>query len=105
MAMAEYVAWLEELGSADVARDGGKEAVRAMIRDVIRRAHACGVEVGIYGQTPSNYPEFAAFLMREGIASISLNPGSFAATVRHGAEIEGKARNGRLETAEIGSGP
>jgi pyruvate,water dikinase len=49
-------------------------AVRWLIAEVIRRAHALGRPVGICGQAPSDYPEFARFLVREGIDSLSLNP-------------------------------
>jgi pyruvate,water dikinase len=48
-------------------------AVLAMISQVIRAAKAKGKKIGICGQAPSDYPEFAAFLVREGIDSISLN--------------------------------
>ncbi len=75
----------EELAGLFDERD---EAVKRMIRDVITRAHRCGVKVGICGQAPSNYPEFAAFLVEAGIDSISLNPDSFVATVRRVAETE-----------------
>ena len=57
-------------------------AVKRMIVDVIERAHRCGTKVGICGQAPSNYPDFAAFLVETGIDSISLNPDSFIATVQ-----------------------
>ncbi|MGK7863899.1 phosphoenolpyruvate synthase [Falsiroseomonas sp. E2-1-a4] len=65
-------------------------AVTRMIADVIARAHACGVTVGICGEAPSNHPEFAAFLVEHGIDSISLNPDSFAATVPRVAAAEAK---------------
>jgi pyruvate,water dikinase len=65
-------------------------AVKRMIVDVIERAHRCGTKVGICGQAPSNYPEFAAFLVKAGIDSISLNPDSFVATSRIVAESERK---------------
>jgi pyruvate,water dikinase len=65
-------------------------AVKRMIADVIARAHRCGIKVGICGQAPSNYPEFAAFLVEAGIDSISLNPDSFVATSRVVAESERK---------------
>jgi phosphoenolpyruvate-protein kinase (PTS system EI component) len=45
-----------------------------MIADVIATAHACGRKIGICGQAPSDYPEFARFLVEHGIDSISLNP-------------------------------
>ena len=47
----------------------------AMISEAIRKAHAAGIKIGICGQGPSNHPDFAAFLVREGIDSISLEPG------------------------------
>jgi pyruvate,water dikinase len=50
------------------------EAVKVLIRDLIKRAHKMGLKVGICGQGPSDFPEFAEFLVREGIDSISLNP-------------------------------
>ncbi|HEX5000783.1 MAG TPA: phosphoenolpyruvate synthase [Terriglobia bacterium] len=56
--------------------DERNDAVRAAIAEVIERAHAAGVKVGICGQAPSDYPEFAQFLMDHGIDSISLNPDS-----------------------------
>ena len=68
--------------------DERDEAVTRMISQAIAAAHAAGIKVGICGQAPSNYPEFAAFLVREGIDSISLNPDSFAATTKHVAEVE-----------------
>lgn len=55
-------------------------AVTRTIAEVIGRAHRAGIKVGICGQAPSNYPEFAEFLVREGIDSISLNPDSFVKT-------------------------
>ncbi len=50
------------------------EAVKVLIRDLIRRAHKCGAKVGICGQAPSDFPDFAEFLVKEGIDTISLNP-------------------------------
>jgi pyruvate,water dikinase len=55
-------------------------AVTRTIAEAIRKAHAAGIKVGICGQAPSNYPDFAEFLVREGIDSISLNPDSFVKT-------------------------
>jgi pyruvate, water dikinase len=56
------------------AFDERNPAVLTMIADVIGRAHAAGRKIGICGQAPSDYPEFARFLVRQGIDSISLNP-------------------------------
>jgi pyruvate,water dikinase len=49
-------------------------AVKTMIAGVIREAKVRGRKIGICGQAPSDYPEFAAFLVEQGIDSISLNP-------------------------------
>jgi pyruvate, water dikinase len=51
-------------------------AVQAMIRDVITRAHAVGVPVGLCGQAPSDDPTFAELLVDVGIDSISVDPGT-----------------------------
>jgi pyruvate,water dikinase len=45
-----------------------------MIAEVIRVARARGRKIGICGQAPTDYPDFAAFLVVQGIDSISLNP-------------------------------
>jgi pyruvate,water dikinase len=55
-------------------------AVERMIASVIATAHACGRKIGICGQAPSDYPEFARFLVEQGIDSISLNPDAVAKT-------------------------
>lgn len=73
--------------------DERDEAVKRMIRDVIRRAHACGIKVGLCGEAPSNHPDFAAFLVECGIDSISLNPDGFVAAARSIAAAEA-AREG-----------
>ena len=56
-------------------------AVTTMIAQAIARAHAAGIKIGICGQAPSNYPDFARFLVETGIDSISLNPDSFVRTI------------------------
>jgi pyruvate,water dikinase len=63
-------------------------AVRKMIEEAIAKAHESAIKIGICGQAPSNYPDFAAFLVAERIDSISLNPDSFVATLKHVAEAE-----------------
>jgi pyruvate,water dikinase len=62
--------------------DERNPAVKGLIADVIRRAKACGRKVGICGQAPSDYPEFARFLVECGIDSISLNPDTVLRTTR-----------------------
>jgi pyruvate,water dikinase len=65
-------------------------AVKRMIADVIARAQACGATVGICGEAPSNHPDFASFLVEQGIDSMSLNPDSYVGTVRRVAEAEAR---------------
>jgi pyruvate,water dikinase len=63
-------------------------AVKAMIRLAIQTAKRCGRKIGICGQAPSDYPDFARFLVEEGIDSISLNPDAVIATRLEVARIE-----------------
>lgn len=60
--------------------DENNPAVKAMIRQVIRVGKEKGVKVGICGQAPSDYPEFARFLVEEGIQSMSLAPDTIVKT-------------------------
>jgi pyruvate,water dikinase len=60
-------------------RDPG---VAELIRMVVKAAHRRGRKVGICGQAPSDYPEFAEFLAGIGIDSISLNPDSLLGVAR-----------------------
>ncbi|MBX3332731.1 MAG: phosphoenolpyruvate synthase [Nitrospira sp.] len=54
--------------------DERNEAVKRMVASVIKAAKAKGRKIGICGQAPSDYPEFAQFLVEQGIESMSLNP-------------------------------
>ena len=54
--------------------DERNPAVKKMISQVIASCRAKGRKIGICGQAPSDYPEFAQFLVEEGIDSLSLNP-------------------------------
>jgi pyruvate,water dikinase len=49
-------------------------AVKKMVQEVIEKAKRNSKKIGICGQAPSDYPEFAQFLVECGIDSISLNP-------------------------------
>ena len=62
--------------SATVAHlfDERNPAVKALIAQAITAAHEAHKPIGICGQAPSDYPEFAAWLVECGITSISLNP-------------------------------
>ncbi len=50
------------------------EAAMEMVAMVIEKAHNAGVKIGLCGQAPSDYPEYARFLVSQGIDSISFNP-------------------------------
>ena len=50
------------------------EAAMEMVAMMIARAHKAGVKIGLCGQAPSDYPQFAQFLVTQGIDSISFNP-------------------------------
>jgi pyruvate,water dikinase len=54
--------------------DERNDAVLQMIDQAIEAAHAANKSIGICGQAPSDYPEFAEWLVKRGITSISLNP-------------------------------
>lgn len=49
-------------------------SVKKLISTLIKAAHKKGLKVGICGQGPSDFPDFAKFLVEEGIDSISINP-------------------------------
>ncbi|PZO40607.1 MAG: phosphoenolpyruvate synthase [Pseudanabaena frigida] len=61
--------------------DERNEAVKSMVRTIIQKAKANHRKIGICGQAPSDYPEFAKFLVEQGIDSISLNPDSVLKTM------------------------
>jgi pyruvate,water dikinase len=63
-------------------------AVVWMIRSVIERAHQHGCKVGLCGQAPSNYPDFARVLVEAGIDTISVTPDSFLEVKRIVAQAE-----------------
>jgi pyruvate,water dikinase len=60
--------------------DERNDAVKQMISKAIQTVHKHDRKIGICGQAPSDYPEFAKFLVTEGIDSISLNPDSVLKT-------------------------
>jgi pyruvate,water dikinase len=72
--------------------DERNEAVRWSCAHLIDAARAAGRKVGICGQAPSDYPDFAAFLVERGIDSISLNPDALARTTLRVLEVEQRMR-------------
>ncbi len=74
-------------------------AVKRMIAQVIATCRKCGRKIGICGQAPSDYPEFAQFLVEQGIHSISLNPDTVLKTTLAILETE------RSLAAQVGRTP
>ncbi|QFS51789.1 pps, pyruvate, water dikinase [Nostoc sphaeroides CCNUC1] len=68
--------------------DERDDAVKGMIAKAIYTVKQCERKIGICGQAPSDYPEFARFLVEQGIDSISLNPDSVLKTLLEIAAVE-----------------
>ncbi|MCM2403851.1 phosphoenolpyruvate synthase [Rhizobium sp. S153] len=68
--------------------DEQDEAVKWMIEKVIAEANKAGAKIGLCGQAPSDHPEFAEFLVKCGIDSMSISPDSFMEVKRKVAETE-----------------
>lgn len=64
------------------------EAVKRLVSQVIKTAKKYKRDIGICGQAPSDFPDFAQFLVREGIDSISLNPDTILQTTAAIAKAE-----------------
>lgn len=74
--------------------DEQDSAVKWMIGRVIAEAHKADCKIGLCGQAPSNHPEFAAFLVKCGITSISVSPDSFLEVKKHVIASEKAMMNG-----------
>jgi pyruvate, water dikinase len=72
--------------------DERDEAVKRTIANAIATVKQYGRKIGICGQAPSDYPEFARFLVEQGIDSISLNPDSVLKTLLEIAAAEESQR-------------
>ncbi|HEY4117825.1 MAG TPA: phosphoenolpyruvate synthase [Byssovorax sp.] len=68
--------------------DERNAAVRWSCAHLIEAAHAAGRKVGICGQAPSDFPDFAAFLVERGIDSISLSPDALVRTTLRVLDVE-----------------
>jgi len=64
------------------------DSVKWMISKAIRTCKKNGTKIGICGQGPSDYPDFAQFLVQEGIDSISITPDSIVRTINAIHNIE-----------------
>ena len=72
--------------------DERNQAVKSLISQVIKTAKKNKRKIGICGQAPSDFPDFAQFLVREGIDSISLNPDTVIKTTLAIKQVESKKR-------------
>jgi pyruvate,water dikinase len=72
--------------------DERNEAVKRTIASVIKSAKAMGVKIGICGQAPSDYPDFAEFLVKHGIDSMSLTPDALLSTTVRVLEVEDRSK-------------
>ena len=66
--------------------------MKILVAQVIARAKKNKRKIGICGQAPSDYPEFATFLVQNGIDSISLNPDTVIKTTLIVLKEEKKVR-------------
>ncbi|MCL2918670.1 phosphoenolpyruvate synthase [Shewanella litorisediminis] len=69
--------------------DERNEAVKALLAMAIKAAKAKGAYVGICGQGPSDHADFAAWLVEQGIDTVSLNPDTVIDTWLYLAEAHG----------------
>lgn len=68
--------------------DERNEAAKRMIAEVIRKAKAAHRKIGLCGQAPSDFPEYAGFLVEQGIDSISFNPDALLKGIENIHEAE-----------------
>lgn len=94
--LSQLVLGIDRDGNEKVGKiaNENNQAVKDMIRQVITVCRKKGKYIGICGQAPSDYPEFARFLVECGIESISLNPDTLIKTTFEIAKAEGKSSTG-----------
>jgi pyruvate,water dikinase len=80
--------------------DERDDAVKRMVQLVIEKAKKSGRKIGICGQAPSDYPEFAEFLVRCGIDSISLNPDTVVKMTERVLQVEKELKIPRKKDPE-----
>jgi len=66
------------------------KAIKNMVAMAIEKAHEANKKIGLCGQAPSDFPEFAQFLVEQGIDSISFNPDAIAKGIENILEAENK---------------
>jgi pyruvate,water dikinase len=85
--------------------DERNEAVKRLIKQVIDAAHRHKPrrKIGICGQAPSDFPEFADYLVECGIDSMSLNPDVILSTRLNIAEVEERIKSRIEKTTRVGA--
>ncbi|MBF8249434.1 MAG: phosphoenolpyruvate synthase, pyruvate, water dikinase [Candidatus Levybacteria bacterium] len=88
--LSQLILGIDRDGSEKVRQisNENNEAVKEFIRHVVEVCKKRGKYIGICGQAPSDYPEFARFLVKCGIDSISLNPDTLIKTTIEIAKAE-----------------
>ena len=81
--------------------DERNEAVKRLIAMVIKSAHETHTKIGICGQGPSDFPEMAEFLVREGIDSMALQPDTVLKTTLHVLEVEKRMKNSKFKVSPL----
>ena len=69
-----------DAGALSYISNENNDAVKHLIADIIKKCRERKKYIGICGQAPSDYPDFAQFLVEKGIESISLNPDTVVKT-------------------------
>jgi pyruvate,water dikinase len=82
--------------------DERNDAVKLLLHTAIAACKKAGKYIGICGQAPSDYPDFAEWLMKEGIENISLNPDSLIETWLMLAESNVAVESIKNRLGEIG---
>jgi pyruvate,water dikinase len=85
--------------------DERNEAVKRTVAQAIAAAKRAGRKIGICGQAPSDYPDFARFLVEQGIDSMSLNEDAVITTLLMVAEAERELAEAREQPVELSGLP
>lgn len=75
-------------------------AVMRLIATAIRTARRKGIKIGLCGQAPSDMPEFAQFLVNEGIDSISFNADALLRGIENMVEAEAATPHGKMQLVD-----
>jgi pyruvate,water dikinase len=77
------------------------DAPKEMIATMISKAKKAGTKIGLCGQAPSDFPEFAKFLVEEGIDSISFNPDAILKGIENIRKAEESEEEEKIKDLQI----